>query len=410
MNKSLKVLSFSKVPFIIVILCIFWRVSIFVISFLGSKFFTYTPTFPYSDIFLKPSGLPEYIWTFGNFDGVHYLNIALHGYNAQFTQAFFPVYPLVIRFLNIIFPFSPIITALSISFIFFVLTTIMFYKLLRLDYDHKISLWAIGFMLTFPTAVYFGSIYTESLFLFLVLSSLYFARKDRWFFAIFFAAISTATRIVGIALLPALLLEWYFLYKDKSIVLIMIRNYFFNKKKLYTKKIKIGKAEIVFLSCFFSLSGLFLYMGYLQKEYHDSMYFWHAQGVFGAQRSGSAFILLPQVIVRYFRILTTVSPNLEIYWVAFNEVLMSLMTIVILLISFFKKIRLSYIIFSLIAFIMPTFTGTLSSMPRYIMILFPIYIVLALTKNRYVKWLMIYLSSILLFIFTILFTRGHWVS
>lgn len=416
----------------------FWRAGLFFVAWIGTKYFTFEPSFPYSDIFLIPSKLPRFIWSFGNFDGVHYLSIATNGYAAQFTQVFFPVYPFLLRFIHLISPFSMVLNALFLSSLLFFLTMIMFYKLLRMDYGNNVSLWTVAFMLVFPTAFYFGSIYTESLFLFLVISSFYFARKNMWFYAITLAAISTGTRIVGLALIPALFIEWYMQYKNSSWVVDTWRKILSRRYHIYPsyadpdsigsklrgvdtetnrsffsiqrKIITLGRPEILFFSIFLSLTGLALYMVYLQWYYQDSLYFWHVQGVFGAERSGSAFILFPQVIVRYFKILTTVSPQLEMYWVALIEVLMSLLAILFLVVAAVKKVRISYVIFSAIAFMMPTFTGTLSSMPRYILILFPLYIVFARVQSIRLKWFLLCLSSILLVVFTIIFTRGHWLS
>jgi len=59
--------------------------------------------FPYVDEVLKNSDLPAWMHQFGNFDGVHYVRIASAGYEYQFTQAFFPLYPLLIKIVSPIF-------------------------------------------------------------------------------------------------------------------------------------------------------------------------------------------------------------------------------------------------------------------------------------------------------------------
>jgi Gpi18-like mannosyltransferase len=56
--------------------------------------------------------------------------------------------------------------------------------------------------------------YTESLFLALSLASFYFARKGKWLTCGSLAALGAATRVNGIVLLPALIVE-AFLNKDK---------------------------------------------------------------------------------------------------------------------------------------------------------------------------------------------------
>jgi len=57
-------------------------------------------SFPYADRVLAITGLPEWIWGWGGFDGVHYLRIAQNGYQDLYYQAFFPLFLLLIRIFN----------------------------------------------------------------------------------------------------------------------------------------------------------------------------------------------------------------------------------------------------------------------------------------------------------------------
>ena len=63
-----------------------WRISLFFVAWLVEQILKFAPRFPYADIFLIPSKLPAWMWSFANFDGVHYLTIAKQGYSAKFTQ------------------------------------------------------------------------------------------------------------------------------------------------------------------------------------------------------------------------------------------------------------------------------------------------------------------------------------
>ena len=76
------------------------------------------------------------------------------------------------------------------------------------------------------------------------------------------------------------------------------------------------------------------------------------------------------------------------------------------------KIRWSYILFAGIAILLPTLTGTFSSMPRYILVAFPLYIGLALvTKSRpELRWTILSISGLLLVMNTLLFSQGYWVA
>src|SRR3989344_8416936 len=97
-----------------------WHLLLFFSAFAGSSHFPFTPRFPYSDIYLFPSGLPFWIWAFANFDGVHYQTIAQFGYSAQFTQVFFPLFPIILGFWQRLFsPLSFILTGLIFSNLIF---------------------------------------------------------------------------------------------------------------------------------------------------------------------------------------------------------------------------------------------------------------------------------------------------
>src|SRR5690242_7110394 len=79
-----------------------WRVFTFVAAAIAPKLLpAFGNRFPYVEI-LRETGLPHWIWSFGNFDGVHYLRIAKDGYAYQYTQAFFPLYPILIKIVSVV--------------------------------------------------------------------------------------------------------------------------------------------------------------------------------------------------------------------------------------------------------------------------------------------------------------------
>ncbi|OGF99943.1 hypothetical protein A2Y99_03955 [Candidatus Gottesmanbacteria bacterium RBG_13_37_7] len=272
----------------------------------------------------------------------------------------------------------------------------------------------ILFLVFFPLSFFFGSLYTESVFFFFCLSSFYAARKKNWRIASIFACLASATRLTGIFLLPALLWEQY---KDQLIAQSLelknkAKNSNFNAnfkssfQLLHCYIVTLLHSPIIYISPL----GLIFYMIYLQLQFGDFLYFWHAQPIFGAERSGTAIILLPQVIWRYLKIFASVSIYTEAFWIPVIEFISSLGAIYLLILSHMKKVRLSYLIFSWLTVIVPTLTGTFSSMPRYIILAFPIYIVLGLLDNKIVRYLLLITCYLLLIALTILFTRGHWVS
>jgi len=155
-------------------------------------------------------------------------------------------------------------------------------------------------------------------------------------------------------------------------------------------------------------SGLLVYMFYLQQKFHNPFYFLTAQSIFGQGRSNTEIVLLPQVFWRYAKILTT-THGLAFTNAAF-ELISTLLGFTLLFIAFKKKLKAEWLIFSFLAILTPTLTGTLTSMPRYILIAFPIYIVLAQIKSNLAKLLVVSVFTLLLAVVTVFFTQGYWVA
>src|SRR5258708_2407084 len=365
---------------------IIWRILLFTVAALAPVFIAnYGGRFPYYELLIS-SGLPYWVWSFAGFDGVHYLTIAASGYSAQYTQAFFPLYPLFIKLITI--NHVSLIAALLVSNFCFLISVYLLYLLFKLDYDSKTAFKAILLLLCFPTAFYFAAIYSESLFLLLTVASLLAVRKKHYLWAGLFAGFATATRIIGVFLLAVLIIELYLDFKQRLII----------KAKLIEALVGVVLAPL----------GLIAYMVYLKIQFDNPIYFLTAQPAFGAARSASAIISLPQVLFRYLKILTSVQLNTLPY---FNAALEFIMTIVplALLVFYFRKMRFSYWIFSLGCLILPTFTGTLSSMPRYSLMTFLIFPLVVMSLGRNFKFIALSLI-ILQVILLMMFSRGYWVA
>ena len=357
-----------------------WRVVLLGIAAIGTVILPFKPSFPYSEALLTPHGSPLF-WSWANFDGVHYLGIAAKSYFAQFTQAFFPLYPLLIRILTG-FIHNSNLNGLLISNFSFLACMAVFYRLLRLDISDVQAKRSLLLLLVFPTSFFFGSLYTESFFLLSVLLSFYFARRRRFILAGICGALASATRVLGVLLIPALLIEYF----------------------SSSRRSRWGWAMALLPA-----AGLLLYMYYLNVSFHDPLYFLHAQPAFGAQRSGEKIILLYQVFWRYLKMLVTVPVTTLIYYTVSQEFLSAVIFLFLSLLSF-RFIRRSYAVFGILAYVLPTLIGTFSSLPRYALILFPAFMLLGRIKSRTLRYAIYATSCLLLAINVVLFTRGYWVA
>jgi len=375
-DKDKKILKWLATVFLI------WRVGLEITVWFGKKFL------PQKLGYLGPS-----IWA--NFDGVHYLLIAQNGYGL-YQQAFFPLYPWLVRWLTQ-FTHNYLFSGLLISYLTFFAGLYFFYRLLLLDFSEKFVRRTIILLLLFPTSFFFVSTYSESLFFFLLIATFYFARKGKWLISGIFGALASATRMVGIFLLPALLVEWW------------------EQNKIQNSKFKIQNDNLKFkifqiFSIFLTPLGLIFYMRYLAVHWGDFLLFAHVQEHFGAQRTSGKIILLYQVFWRYFKMILTTKPD-PLYFVVWLELLTAAGFLTLLIWGYFQKIRPSWLLFGILAYLLPTLSGTFSSLPRYVLVVFPGFIGLSLLTEKYCWRKFLYLIfAIILIISVVFFTRGYWLA
>ncbi len=368
----------------ILILFILWRLFDFLIIHLTSYFISNQGFFPYKEV-LNSFQQPLSITKLANFDGVHYLLIAKNGYQ-QFQQAFFPLYPLLIRWLSPIFLNNLLITALVISNFSFLLGLYFFAQYLKREkIDQYQSI--ILLLLLFPTSFFFGAVYTEGVFFLLFVLMLFFLKKRQYFLAAFFSLLASLTRLIGLFLMITIFLN-------------LIKN----------KKLKLSS----FILLFFPLIGFFLYAFYLWLTTGDPLFFLNSQPAFGANRS-THIIFLPQVYWRYIKIFFTASFNHQ-YFIALAEFIFFNFVLVILLFDlkknyFRKKLGLLGLnIFSLINLLLPSFTGTFSSIPRYLLLSLSFFIYLGEINNR-LKLIIIGIVFLLFHIvFLSFFSQGYFIA
>lgn len=405
----------------LLLLFVVWRVGLFLIGIFAPFVLHYDPSFPYATSLLPLFGVPQWLYSWANFDGVHYLTIAEKGYlGTGSIQAFFPLFPAVIlHSLKLVFGNSMnlLLAGLLISNLATFGFCVVWFALIKKLKNEKIAWWSLLILLFFPTSFFMGALYTEALFLLLVVSVFYFAEKKWWRWAALFTILASATRVVGILLVPALLIELW--QQEFDLVAAMKKIKTLRK----THQLTLRKIWLVaggtFLTAHWgkivwllagSLGTLF-YMAYLQFVFHDPLYFAHVQASFGAGRTTASLVSYPQVIFRYLKILATARP-FDLKYIAYvQEFIAGTVGFVVLLLCW-RKVRASYFFFALGAFIVPTLTGTFSSMPRYILVCLPIYVFLAELLQKRSKIAIVYLliSTGLLFLNIILFIQGYWVA
>ena len=139
----------------------------------------------------------------------------------------------------------------------------------------------------------------------------------------------------------------------------------------------------------------------------------HTLPGFGEQRSATP-IMLPQVFYRYiFKILPSLNYSyFPVVFTTFLEFLIGLLFLFLSIVSFFKM-RLSYFLFLSLGYLFPTLSGSFSSLPRYVLVLFPAFLLTALWVQKMPATIRFFIYGLLFVgsvVSTALFVRGFWVS
>ncbi|MGZ5338724.1 MAG: mannosyltransferase family protein [Thermoleophilaceae bacterium] len=170
----------------------------------AAKFDAPVLTHPLADPLVSP---------LARWDAVWYLRIADSGYGGSDTRsAFFPLYPLLVRALAMPLGGTPsalLVAAYAVALAAFVAALALLYRLVALELGRPLARPALLLLAVFPAAVFFSAPYAESLFLALAVGAFLAARTDRWAWAGACAAGAAATRSAGVLLLLPLAMLWW---------------------------------------------------------------------------------------------------------------------------------------------------------------------------------------------------------
>jgi hypothetical protein len=317
------------------------------------------------------------VW--GRWDAVHYLTIATQGYSGT-NMAFFPLYPILIWMFGGLLA-NHLIAGILISNACFFFGLLFLYKLLEHEYDRTVARRAIFYVSIFPTAIYFSAVYTESLFFMLTVASFYYMRSQRWLMAGAIGFLAALTRAEGVLLVIPFAIEWFSRFRTDA-----ARGY---RDALAGLLIPLG------LAC---------YMAYLWVLRADPLYFSHVQKYWGRHLSAPWVSIANSI----HKILHPVNPQASA-----NQTLELAFTALLLLVLLagWRRLRLSYIAYMGLSILVPLSTSSLMSMPRFGLVLFPMFAILARWGEKpWANTLIVAFSLPLLGLFTVLFADWYWVA
>ncbi len=301
-------------------------------------------------------------------DTASYQQIAANGYtyapDEPSTIAFFPMYALLMRWANDLLPGPGDVKAgVIVNFIALIVGVIYVFLLVRRDFSETIAWRTVGFLLLFPSAFFFSVAYSEAIFLVGVAGSLYHARRGQGVRAGLFAAFGSATKLAGILLVVPLVVEAF-------------------SQRAWTRPRPYSLLGIVIAPL-----GAITYFAWLHVEYGSYRTFFNAQQNWVRESFSPVFLMGIQRLtgdisdaVLFYPPTITPMPGV---WILIDTTLVAIFLAAG--VYLWLRVRPSYGALVFAPSLLFGLSGNPQSLNRYLLVLFPVYILLAQIRSEAIR-------------------------
>jgi hypothetical protein len=369
----------------LVIIVIFFKLTIFLVI-ISAYFLLPFNVANYHSNFVYPPGENANVFSmFKTWDGQHYLYVAENGYPSGVSEhaAFYPLYPFLIKLVGFFLSGNTLLAGLIISNLCSILAIVYFYLLVKKLHNENIAFIASLFMISFITFFFTSLVYTEAIFLFLVIGFFYYFYEKKFYPCLLMCILIPLTRPTGIlVILPLFTYLVWDIWESKRIR--EIKNY------------------IMFIGF---ITGFLIYLCVM--KYFTGAFFsgFDAQNLYVANNS----------ISYLFDPFSWVYRNFITIHYTFNGFTTSLLNrmlfgfYLIILYYIYKYLDTTLFVYSLALGLIPALTGTFFGYSRYLLVIFPIFIVLSL-KFQKKPYLIIIPLVLVQSLLLISHTLNYWVA
>ncbi len=317
-------------------------------------------------------------------DSAWYLSIARTGYVLSYQTVFFPLYPGLIALGGVFVGHGlDAVVGIAVSCACAVGALYLLHRLVSLEFDQQLARNAVWIFAWLPIAIVLSAVYSESLFLLLAVGCFYAARQGRWALAGLAGGLAAATRNGGVLLLvPLLILYLYGPRQDREPDRVPAGPW-----PRYRPRHDLAWVVLVPL-------GLFAYMAFLQVEIgypldpfthqlHWGRHFIPLAGVpLGMWSVGRALVAgIPGLDPRLAAHVSVVGQLRHVLEFGFLVLALALLRLC------WRRLPLAYTAFAAISLAMavsvPAGDAPLKSLPRFTLLMFPLWIALALWATEH---------------------------
>ena len=330
----------------------------------------------------RPGSLYAWLSLWNRWDAPHYLEVAEFGYrmtgDSRYRLVLFPLYPWLTRLFALLTR-DHLVAAFAVSAVASVAAGLLLRRLALLDETEAVARRAVLFLFIFPTSYFLHVPYTESLFLALALGTFLAARTDRWALAGLLGALAGMTRLNGLLLVPALCVEALWQYRGA--------------RRWRWHWLWAGAAALGF-GCYLlinhSVGGhplLFLTLG---REHWAKTLAWPWVGIGGTLGAATGRGGADALMIGVQELLFTALGLACVVWCWLRQ-------------------RPSYAVWVTLNWLLFTSVGFVLCVPRFTLVMFPVFILFAKLAEGYVRGAIITAWSLLfLALFAGQFVQGRW--
>jgi Gpi18-like mannosyltransferase len=323
------------------------------------------------------------IWN--RWDAPHYLDIARMGYVSEGVEArwivFYPLYPWLVRAASFLLR-DELLAAFFVSGVASVAAGLLLYRLALADGEpEEVARASVFYLLIFPTAYFLHIGYTESLFLALALGAFLAARGRDWRTAGLLGFFAAMTRVNGLLLLLALLFE---------------------ARAEYAEGGRRSRAEWAWLLLVPAGFGVYLFINW--RVFGDPRAFLGTQDLYWYKSLTWPWVGIKETLKAVWG--RAPSDAQMVGWQEFFFLLLGLG----LTVWAWLRLRASYAVWMTCNWLLWTSTKFVLSVPRYTLVLFPAFILLARLRVSRPAWgaAVVVWSLLMLALFAARFSQGYW--
>ncbi|NTW14334.1 MAG: hypothetical protein HGA31_04880 [Candidatus Moranbacteria bacterium] len=310
-------------------------------------------------------------------DTYWYMDIVRNGYHLQEDNTlanvvFFPLYPFLIKVLGTVLLGNYVLAGWVISMAALLAGCAYFYRLVKEfhpDIDPELP---IVLMLLFPTAFFLNIVYTEALFFLISVACFYYVLRKQFMMAGFFALLGALTHSNGVFLGLPILWETVRLYGWKDALL--------------SKRIVPMTMPAI---------GMFSFLLYDYLKFKDFWLFFKIESAWGRSFS-----------INWDHFSTFSHPSIVNMCIDISFAVLIIGAIVLV----WKKLSPLYSLFMSLTVLAALTSGTLMSIGRYSLVLFPLFILIAKIRNKDVLHSWMFASTLFLALDIILYVNNYWAG